>query len=326
MEMIMYWIGGLVADPQTQQVVFIALAAGTFFIFALGLSYVFLGATDPVRRRLIGQSNVLDEDEGPSESRLLVTINTIVGPAAHWVIPRSEEERGRTQKRLTYAGFRSPSALQNFFAIKALLTISLPVAVLFVTRWMPDLTSMQILISTGIGAGVGLIGPSYVLDKLVDKRIGKLRRAFPDALDLLVVCVESGLGLAAAIQRVADEIDVSHPELGMELALVNAEIRAGVERPRALRNLAERTGLDDIRGLVSLLVQTMRFGTSVADALRVYSEEFRDRRMQKAEEAAAKIGTKLIFPLVFCLFPSFFTVAIGPAVIRLVGVFQYLQF
>ena len=129
-----------------------------------------------------------------------------------------------------------------------------------------------------------------------------------------------GIRLAAAIQRVADELMVSHPELSTELALVNAEMRAGVDRTKALVNLADRTGLDDIRGLVSLLVQTMRFGTGIADALRVYSEEFRDKRMQAAEEQAALIGTKLIFPLVLCLFPSFFIVAIGPAVMRLIRV------
>ena len=134
-------------------------------------------------------------------------------------------------------------------------------------------------------------------------------------MDLLVVCVEAGLGLAAAIQRVADELAISHPELASELFIVNAEIRAGVERVRALQGLADRTGLDDIRGLVSLLAQSLRFGTSVAETLRVYSDEFRDKRMQRAEEQAAMIGTKLIFPLVLFLFPSFFLVMIGPAIL-----------
>jgi tight adherence protein C len=151
-----------------------------------------------------------------------------------------------------------------------------------------------------------------------------LRDGFPDALDLLVVCVESGLGLSAAIERVAREIGVSHAELAVELSLVNAEMRAGVDRAKALRNLADRTGLDDIRGLVSMLIQAMRFGTSIADTLRIYSEEFRDRRMQKAEESAATISTRLIFPLVLCLFPSFFLVAIGPAVMRLIEVFSQM--
>jgi tight adherence protein C len=162
------------------------------------------------------------------------------------------------------------------------------------------------------------------LDHQVAARQRAIRTGFPDALDLLVVCVESGLGMAPALQRVADELSVSHPALGEELALVNAEIRAGVERGVALKNLSDRTGLDDIRGLTALLVQTMRFGTSVAEALRVYSEEFRDKRTQAAEEQAAKIGTKMIFPLVLFLFPSFFLVAIGPAVIGLIDVFSQM--
>lgn len=164
--------------------------------------------------------------------------------------------------------------------------------------------------------------PNYVLHKLVTKRARALMHGFPDALDLLVVCVESGLGLAAAIQRVADELGVSHPELAEELSLVNAEIRVGVPREQALVNLSDRTGLEDIHGLVSLLVQTMRFGTGVADSLRVYSEEFRDKRTQKAEEKAAKMATKLIFPLVLCMFPLFFIVAVGPAVLRIIDAFS----
>jgi tight adherence protein C len=159
------------------------------------------------------------------------------------------------------------------------------------------------------------------LTKALGRQMRRLRNGFPDALDLLVVCVESGLGLGQALQRVADEIGVSHPELSLELATVNAEMRAGVQREKALKNLGERTGLRDIRGLVALLVQAMRFGTSVADALRIYSEEFRDKRMQAAEEMAAKIGTKMIFPLVLCMFPVFFVVAVGPAALRIIDAF-----
>jgi tight adherence protein C len=163
-----------------------------------------------------------------------------------------------------------------------------------------------------------------VLDRMLENRRKKLRNGFPDALDMLVVCVEAGLGLSQAIQRVADELVVSHPELAQELALVNAEIRAGVDRVVALKNLAHRTGLEDIRGLVSLLVQTLRFGTSVAESLRVYSDEVRDKRMQRAEEQAAKIGTKMIFPLIVFMFPAFFVVAVGPAMISLMRVFGEL--
>lgn len=166
-----------------------------------------------------------------------------------------------------------------------------------------------------------MIAPGIWLDRQVAQRHKLLRDGFPDALDLLTVCVESGLGLTQALQRVADELEISHPELAAEIGQVTAQMRAGVDREAALRGLATRTGLDDVRGLVSLLAQTLRFGTGISDALRVYSEDFRDRRMQRAEEAAAKIGTKLIFPLVICLFPSFFVVAIGPAAIRLTEAF-----
>jgi tight adherence protein C len=180
------------------------------------------------------------------------------------------------------------------------------------------------MIGIGVG-GLGFLAPSMWLDRRAQARQRQLRIGFPDALDLLVVCVEAGLGLAPALQRVADDLMISYPELGTELALVNAEIRAGVERTQALKNLAERTGLEDIRGLVALLVQTMRFGTGIADALRVYSEEFRDKRMQAAEEVAAKMGTKMIFPLVACLFPSFFLIAIGPAALAMMTVFKGMK-
>jgi len=312
------------SSGDTERLLFIVLAAGTVFVLALGASFIFLGATDPIRRRLGLATSAHATPEQDPHGRLLVTIETLVGPVSEWVIPSSAVERNATLRRLTYAGYRAPNALQIFYGIKALLGLALPLIVMFVVRWFPELSLTEVVVCALLGAAVGVTAPSTGLDRLVDARLRKLRNGFPDALDLLVVCVESGLGLAAAIQRVSDEIGVSHPELARELALVNAEMRAGVDRTKALKNLADRTGLDDIRGLVSLLIQTMRFGTSVADALRVYSEEFRDRRLQKAEEQAAKISTKLIFPLVMCLFPSFFTVMVGPAVIRLIAVFRQM--
>lgn len=321
MDQITSTLNALLANFQDQQTAFVIFVAVTIFIFSLGLSFVFMGATNPIRRRL---DRFFDEDEAENEitdGRILVKIRTMMGTISHWVMPNAEDELNETTKKLSYAGHRGPNALQTYYGIKALLTIGLPICVLVASRWLPEQTTFELMFYGLAAAGLGLTLPSYVLDKMVTRHMTKLRRAFPDALDLLVVCVESGLGLAAAIQRVADELMVSHPELSTELALVNAEMRAGVDRSRALKNLADRTGLADIRGLVSLLVQTMRFGTGVADALRVYSEEFRDKRMQAAEEQAALIGTKLIFPLVLCLFPSFFIVAIGPAVLRLIAVF-----
>jgi tight adherence protein C len=158
------------------------------------------------------------------------------------------------------------------------------------------------------------------LGRMAKKRQHKIRLGLPDALDLLVVSVEAGLGLDQAIQRVGDELDFAHPELSAELRLINLELRAGKGRAEALRNLADRTGVDDIASLVAMLVQTDKFGTSVAQSLRVHSDTVRTKRRQRAEEAAAKTGVKMVFPLVFCIFPAIWVVTIGPAAIKFVQV------
>jgi tight adherence protein C len=248
----------------------------------------------------------------------------MIDPLARYILPQDGEDRARAAENLIHAGFRSEKALPYFYGLKSALALGLPLLVFIASGFIPQWTMSKLAFALLIAAFIGVILPNIVLDKIKENRLKKLRNGFPDALDLLVVCVEAGLGLGAAIDRVARDLEVSHLELAEELSLVNVEIRAGVERPVALKNLADRTGLPDIRGLVGLLVQTMRFGTSIGEALRVYSEEFRDKRMQKAEEQAAKIGTKLIFPLVTCLFPAFFIVAIGPAVLRIIYVFDRL--
>ena len=314
-----------VSNPDNQQLIFLMMVGASIAIFAMGISAVFVGNVNPVKKRMgVELKSRAEEDASEGTTRRLVDIPTLMGPVAQWLIPSSDIEVSDTTKKLTYAGFRAPNSLETYFGIKAALAIALPAIMLFILRWFPDITTQQAILAAIAAVGLGIFGPSVALEKLAERRIKALRDGFPDALDLLVVCVESGLGLAAAIQRVSVEVGVSHPELAMELSLVNAETRAGVDRAKALRNLADRSGLEDIRGLVSMLIQAMRFGSSIAETLRVYSEEFRDRRMQKAEEEAAKISTKLIFPLVFCLFPSFFTVAIGPAVIRFIDVFRQM--
>jgi tight adherence protein C len=322
MQTLLDMVGTYTNDPGMLQVLFVVIAAGVVLLFGLGITYLVMGASDPVRRR-VGDIAPSAQEQAPV-IRTSVKLQTMLGPVSEYILPKEDIERGRIVKKLVYAGYRRPDAMQIFYTIKATLAIALPLAVLVVAQWLPKLSSQLIVLYALCGAGVGLLLPNMVLDRLVENRMRKLRNAFPDALDLMVVCVEAGLGLSQTIQRVADELFVSHPELANELSMVNAEMRAGVDSVTALKHLADRTGLDDIRGLVSLLVQTLRFGTAIADSLRVYSEEFRDKRMQKAEELAAKIGTKMIFPLIVFMFPGFFVVAIGPAVIQLVGVFAQL--
>lgn len=297
----------------------VIMVAAVIFVLGIGLSVIFLGVTNPVRRRL----GMVSETDAPRNS-LALKIATAVGPVAAFVLPKEELERNKIKLDLYRAGFRSPQALQIFYATKSVLAVTLAAIVLLLAPFMPSVGTQKLMLYVAIAAAVGIIGPNYVLEKILARQMRLLRNAFPDALDLLVVCVESGLGLGPALQRVADELSVSHPELSLDLATVNAEMRAGVQREKALKNLADRTGLPDIRGLVALLVQSMRFGTSVADALRIYSEEFRDKRMQAAEEQAAKIGTKMIFPLVLFMFPVFFVVSVGPAALRIIDAFRNL--
>jgi len=305
------------------QTLFVLLTGGTVFCLGFAIAGVFIRKSDPLKRRLSAAAQ-RDTSSATESRKPKRDLTGMIDPVARYILPQDGEERTRIANNLIHAGYRSEKALPYFYALKTLLALGLPLVVFLATRWLPFSTLNTLAFSMIFAAFIGVSLPNYVLDKIKENRLKKLRNGFPDALDLLVVCVEAGLGLGAAIDRVARDLEVSHSELAEELGLVNVEMRAGVDRPKALRNLADRSGLADIRGLVGLLVQTMRFGTSVADALRVYSEEFRDKRMQRAEEQAAKIGTKLIFPLVTCMFPSFFIVAVGPAALRMIVVFRAL--
>ena len=228
--------------------------------------------------------------------------------------PRSAKEMGSLRLRLVQAGFRRDEALTTFFGIRIVFALAL--FTLFSTSIVlrPNLT-----LALG-GLGLGYILPGMGLARMAKRRSHRIRLSLADMLDLLVVSVEAGLGLDAALTRVGQELAFAYPELADELRLINLELRAGKNRVDALRNLGERTGVDDLSSLVTMLIQTDKFGTSVAQALRVYSETLRTKRRQRAEEAAAKTGVKMVFPLVICIFPAIWVVTIGPAAIRFVTV------
>lgn len=318
MEYLSEVLQALIADKEMVRWLFVIFVVLAIAVLALGVSFIVMSFMDPVRKRV----KHISTDSNSLNEPVLLADSEEPEPVAKFLLPSSELERDEAKERLMHAGFISSGALGTFYGIRILLLVIMPALVLLVAPVFPELTPKQVLMSAGVAALVGLILPGMVLDRLILNRKRKLRNGFPDALDLLIVCVEAGMGLNSALQRVADELDVSHPELATEIALVTVEIRAGIDRVDALKNLAKRTGLEDINGMVSLLAQSMRFGTSVAETLRVYSEDFRDRRMQAAEEEAAKVGTKMIFPMVFCLFPAFFVVAIGPAILSVLEVFK----
>ena len=229
-------------------------------------------------------------------------------------MPRSPKELGTLRLRLVQAGFRQRENLSIFLAIRvgfALLT--------FAVFASPVLVRPNLLFALG-ALGLGYVLPGMVLARLAKRRQHRIRLALPDALDLLVVSVEAGLGLDQALARVGQELRSAYPDLSHDLRLVNLELLAGTARSEALRNLAERTGVDDLSALVAMLVQTDKFGTSVANSLRIFSDTLRTKRRQRAEEAAAKTGVKMVFPLVVCIFPAIWVVTIGPAAIQFVKV------
>jgi tight adherence protein C len=229
-------------------------------------------------------------------------------------VPRSPKELGPLRLRLVQAGYRREEAITIFFGIRVLFALGLFMFFSSAILVRPNMT----MALAGLGAGYVL--PGMVLARLAKRRAHRIRLALADALDLLVVSVEAGLGLDQALSRVGSELAFAYPELSDELKLINLELRAGKPRAEALRNLADRTGVDDLSSLVTMLIQTDKFGTSVAQSLRVYSETLRTKRRQRAEEAAAKTGVKMVFPLVFCIFPAIWVVTIGPAAIRFMTV------
>lgn len=235
------------------------------------------------------------------------------------VIPRSEAEVSIVQQRLVHAGFRESSAINIFYSSKALVPLffCLIAAVTGFANQNPFFIYIACL-------GIGFLGPDFWLSWRIKKRQAIIRRGLPDVLDMLVICVEAGLSLDQATARTAEELRQAQPELSDEFGIVALEQRAGSVRADAWKHLAERTGVDSVRNLVSMLVQSEQFGTSVGKTLRVHSDTLRTKRVQEIEEKAAKLSVKLLFPLVFFIFPSLFVVVLGPAVIMMADSFKSL--
>jgi tight adherence protein C len=230
-------------------------------------------------------------------------------------VPLSPKSMGMLQRRLTIAGYHHPRAVELYLLAQvALVAVLGGLPLLLIGR------SRGLFVALLLGI-LGYMAPGIAVDRLIAKRRRLIENGLPDALDMLIVSLEAGLGLDQAILKSSEELMIAHPELAEELRLINVECRAGKPRIEALKNFASRTKVDDVRALVAMLVQTDRFGTSVAQALRTHAEVSRTKRRQRAEERAAKIGVKLVFPLVFCLFPAFFVVTIGPAIIKFVHAF-----
>jgi tight adherence protein C len=278
--------------------------------FAMALAPARGGVIEQRLDELRGFSGIVADDQPSPYSETLKKSFTRLSQYA----PTSASEMGKLKSRLVQAGYRGQEALPVFIGMR------LGCALFAFGLMSTPLVMRPNLLLAMTGAAFGYLLPGMQLGRLAKKRQHRIRLSLPDALDLLVVSVEAGLGLDQALQRVGDEIAFAHKDLSDELRLVNLEMRAGKARPEALRNLADRTGVDDLSSLAAMLIQTDKFGTSVAQSLRVHSDTLRTKRRQRADEAAAKTGVKMVFPLVFCIFPAIWVVTIGPAAIKFVQV------
>jgi tight adherence protein C len=297
---------------------FFISAAVTVFLLLAGL-ILLLSSVDPVQERLMEiTAPAAQENRG---SLIAATPSSGVGQVAQQITSFFKPVRGLLSGsdedlayKLTLAGFRKPEHVEIFTAIKLLLPV---IGVLVGTFF-----SSNLIIAVAIGGLGGFFLPDMVLSYLMSRRQTRIRVALPDALDLLVICMEAGLGIDQALVRVGDEMAASAPDLAEEFQIITREQRAGKPRLDAWRSLANRLDIEFIRQFVTMLIQTERFGTPIAHALGIFADTLRSRRMQQAEENAAKTGVKLLFPLILFIFPSIFVVSLGPAILNLQKTFQ----
>lgn len=273
------------------------------------------------RAALIGRVKRADQsgaEENNQRPSILHRFSMGLSALGDRVKPKNTDDLSHLRKTLVRAGYRNDNAPLLFFGAKALLAASLP-TLFFLTKLflLKTFSSLHLMGVSIFMALAGFYLPSLWLRVKVDKRKEKILQGLPDALDLMVVCAEAGVGLDASIHRVGEEMKLTNKPLSEEFKLLNLELRAGKQRRDALKNLVMRTDLDDLKSLVTLLVQTERFGTSIAQALRVHSDSMRTKRFQRAEEVAAKLPVKLVFPLILFIFPSLFVTIMGPAIIRI---------
>ena len=292
-------------------VVAVALCAG------LG-ALLLLERFSPERRRLeqlASRGHGRSPSAGEGTAPLAREERTTLEKRLEAFVPKSPKDMGRLQRQLAMAGYYGYLPAAIFAISEILLPLLLAGAVVV---WLGLRGGFLFAL---IAAAVGYVLPGLYLSRLIRSYKKEIRNGLADALDLLIVCVEAGSGLDQSLVKATDELAVSYPRLSMELGTITTEIRAGKPRLEAFKNFAARTKVEDVESLVAMLVQTDRFGTSIAQALRTYADVLRSKRRQRAEEKAAKLGVKLVFPLVLCLFPALYVVTLGPAIIQFKNVF-----
>ncbi|TWI63056.1 tight adherence protein C [Pseudoduganella lurida] len=274
------------------------------------------GATGSAAGSVVGSA----ASEAAGEGQWIERVARAARPLTRLSLPEEGWERSPLRTKFINAGWRHPSAPTLYFAAKTVLSLGLPAVLAVLVASASGGIGNGFLMLLFTAAALGYYLPNGVLSRTAQRRQREIFENIPDALDLLTVCVEAGLSMERALTKVAAEIDVKSRVLAQELQLVLMEMRAGFTKEKALRNFALRSGVDDVDTLVAMLIQAERFGTSMGDSLRVHADNLRHKRTLLAEEAAAKIGLKLLFPLIFCMFPTLMLVLVGPAALQMIQV------
>ncbi|HEU4564550.1 MAG TPA: type II secretion system F family protein [Gemmatimonadaceae bacterium] len=291
--------------PLALLVVLLVLAASTA---------AFAYQTSRERRQILSRVDGRLATAGPSVFRIETKADW-KARVAEWLARRTPESwsEGAASDKLVHAGYDGPSAPAVFTLARLASAVAFPLlAFTFAPRTQPAMFVTWMV----LGLAIGIFGPQAFLNHKVGERQGRIRRAMPDSLDLLVVCVEAGVSLDAAILRVAREMEILHPDLSSELLIVNRKVNAGITREAALHGLWTRTGVEELRGLAASMIQSERWGTSISTVLRVYAETLRRKRKQAAEKKAAELPVKMLIPIAIFIFPTLFVVILGPAAIR----------
>jgi tight adherence protein C len=294
----------------------IAIIVGSLNFVAISLTLWALSLKKvDLQQRLKASRSEAQSRKSKGINQVLQRLTQVMRPVGEMIV-RSTEEMSRQEKKLVQAGFRRKDAVALFYATQLACAVFLAVAFL-ASGYLYQRPVLSVVLCLLGGAGI----PDAWLKSQMNARMERIRTGLPDAIDLTLVSMEAGLGLDQALLRVGEEIRTSYPDLADEFHLRNIELNMGQSRQQAFRNLAERTGVPELASLVSILIQTDRFGTSISDALRVFSDSMRTKRRQRAQEQAAKLAVKMIVPMVVFVFPSLFVVVVGPAIIQLMRVF-----
>lgn len=302
-------------------IIILTLVYVVFGLLAWHLFGLFVDRRLDQRLEMI-RGDVPDDVLGADRVQFKGILERFLAPFVKWSIPSSEEETSKIRIKLSQGGYRSNTAVVMFYGMKSLLPLIFVVPFIVIVLAVDDnLTWNNFALITLVLLTVGYYLPDYYLQKKVEARQREIFENFPDAMDLIRVCVTAGLGLDSAIARVGQLIGGQSKVLAQDFRLLSLELRAGVPKEKALRGLALRTGLEEVNSLVAMLIQSEKFGTSVSESLKVHSEGLRTKRKRMAQEAAAKVPVKLTIPMMICILPALFVVVLGPAILDIMGAF-----